>query len=457
MIDLLIPTVAQGLLWALMALGVYVTFRVLDIADLTVEGSFPLGAATAASMMVAGYGPIASLFAAFVTGTLAGVVTGLLHTKMKIPALLAGILTMIALYSVNLRIMGKANLSLLGVDTSFKIARNMLGMNMAQTTLIVGLIVTVIVGTFMYWFFGTQIGAAIRATGFNQQMIRAQGLLWALMALGVYVTFRVLDIADLTVEGSFPLGAATAASMMVAGYGPIASLFAAFVTGTLAGVVTGLLHTKMKIPALLAGILTMIALYSVNLRIMGKANLSLLGVDTSFKIARNMLGMNMAQTTLIVGLIVTVIVGTFMYWFFGTQIGAAIRATGFNQQMIRAQGVDTDVTIILGLLISNGLVAVSGALVAQSNGFSDVGMGTGTIVIGLASVIIGEVLFGTRSFKNCLVSVVLGSIVYRIVIATVLAMGMPPNDLKLFTSVLVALALSMPLIKAKLSGRKVVH
>lgn len=285
----------------------------------------------------------------------------------------------------------------------------------------------------------------------------AQGLLWALMALGVYVTFRVLDIADLTVEGSFPLGAATAASMMVAGYGPLTSLAAAFVTGTLAGVVTGLLHTKMKIPALLAGILTMIALYSVNLRVMGKANLSLLGVDTSFKIARSMLGVNMAQTTLVVGLAVTIIVGMFLYWFFGTQIGAAIRATGFNQQMIRAQGVDTDVTIILGLLISNGLVAVSGALVAQSNGFSDVGMGTGTIVIGLASVIIGEVLFGTRSFKNCLVSVVLGSIVYRIVIAVVLAMGMPPNDLKLFTSVLVALALSMPLIKAKLGSRKVVR
>lgn len=285
----------------------------------------------------------------------------------------------------------------------------------------------------------------------------AQGLLWALMALGVYVTFRVLDIADLTVEGSFPLGAATAASMMVAGFGPLTALLAAFVAGMLAGVVTGLLHTKMKIPALLAGILTMIALYSVNLRIMGKANLSLLGVDTTFKIAKSALDLSMAQTTLVVGLAVTLIVGFFMYWFFGTQIGAAIRATGFNQQMIRAQGVDTDITIILGLLLSNGLVAVSGALVAQSNGFSDVGMGTGTIVIGLASVIIGEVLFGTRSFKNCLISVVLGSIVYRIVIAAVLAMGMPPNDLKLFTSVLVALALSMPLIKAKMGGRKVVR
>lgn len=284
----------------------------------------------------------------------------------------------------------------------------------------------------------------------------AQGLLWAVMALGVYITFRVLDIADLTVEGSFPLGAATAAAMMVAGYGPGVSFLAAFLAGTLAGVITGLLHTKMKIPALLAGILTMIALYSVNLRVMGKANLSLLGVDTAFKLAKSALRMNTAQTTLVVGLVVTVAVGVFLYWFFGTEIGAAIRATGFNQQMIRAQGINTDYTIILGLLLSNGLVAVSGALVAQSNGFADVGMGTGTIVIGLASVIIGEVLFGTRSFKNCLISVVLGSVVYRIVIAAVLAMGMPPNDLKLFTSVLVAIALSLPLIKAKLNSRKVV-
>lgn len=284
----------------------------------------------------------------------------------------------------------------------------------------------------------------------------AQGLLWAVMALGVYVTFRVLDIADLTVEGSFPMGAAVAASMLCAGYGPVSSLAVAFIAGTLAGVVTGVLHTKMKIPALLAGILTMIALYSVNLRIMGKANISLLGVDTTFKIARDVLGMTSAECAMIVGGIVTVLVGIFMYWFFGTEIGAAIRATGFNQQMIRAQGVDTDITIILGLLISNGLVAVSGALVAQSNGFADVGMGTGTIVIGLASVIIGEVLFGTRSFKNCLISVVLGSVVYRIVIAVVLAMGMPPNDLKLFTAVLVAIALSMPLIKNKLAPRKAV-
>lgn len=285
----------------------------------------------------------------------------------------------------------------------------------------------------------------------------AQGLLWAVMALGVYVTFRVLDIADLTVEGSFPLGAAAAASLLAAGYGPLAAVAAAAVAGMLAGVITGILHTKMKIPALLAGILTMIALYSVNLRIMGKANLSLLGVDTTFSLARDILGLNSAETTFVVGLAATVLIGLFLYWFFGTEIGAAIRATGFNQQMIRAQGVDTNVTIILGLLLSNALVAISGALVAQSNGFADVGMGTGTVVIGLASVIIGEVLFGTRSFKNCMISVILGSIVYRIVIALVLQMGMPPNDLKLFTSVLVAFALSMPLLKNKVSARKAVR
>ena len=283
----------------------------------------------------------------------------------------------------------------------------------------------------------------------------AQGLLWAVMALGVYVTFRVLDLADLTCEGSFPLGAATAATLMASGHSVSTAILAAAVAGMLAGAVTGFLTTKMKIPALLAGILTMIALYSVNLRIMGKANLSLLGVDTVFTYTQQALGLNNAYTTFVVGLAATLIIGIGMYWFFGTEIGAAIRATGFNQQMIRAQGVNTDMTIILGLIISNALISVSGALEGRNNGFADVGMGVGTIVIGLASVIIGEVLFGTRSFKNCMISVVLGSVVYRIVIAVVLQMGMPPNDLKLFTSVLVAIALSMPLIKAKFKGRKV--
>ncbi|SFT32964.1 putative ABC transport system permease protein [Selenomonas sp. GACV-9] len=276
----------------------------------------------------------------------------------------------------------------------------------------------------------------------------SQGMLWALLAIGVYLTFRVLDIADLTVEGSFPLGAATAASMIVAGAHPLMAIVAACLAGMLAGVVTGFLCTKLKIPALLAGILTMIALYSVNLRIMGKANLPLLQQDTVFTLW-NVGGLDKSMTTLVIGTVIVLVVALLNYWFFGTELGTAVRATGFNPHMIRANGINTDNMIVLGLLLSNGLVAISGALVAQSNGFADVGMGVGTIVIGLASVIIGEVLFGTRSFKNCLISVILGSIVYRAVIAIVLQMGMPPNDLKLFTAILVALALSLPLLQAR--------
>lgn len=282
----------------------------------------------------------------------------------------------------------------------------------------------------------------------------SQGLLWSLLALGVYITFRVLDIADLTVEGSFPLGASVAVTLLVKDVNPVTAILVAALAGGVAGVVTGLLHTKLRIPALLAGILTMIALYSVNLRIMGKANISLLGKETAFTLVESNLGVAYSQAVLLVGLISCVLFSVLMYWFFGTEIGAAIRATGFNPQMIRAQGVDTNIMLLIGLFFSNALVAVAGSLVAQSNGFADVGMGVGTIVIGLASVIIGEVLFGTRSFKNSLISVILGSIVYRLVIAIVLQMGMPPNDLKLFTAVLVAIALSLPMVKGKFQSRK---
>lgn len=281
-----------------------------------------------------------------------------------------------------------------------------------------------------------------------------QGLLWAIMALGVFLTFRVLDIADLSVEGTFPLGAAVAATLIDAGHSVWFAMLIALIAGCIGGTVTALLTTKLKIPALLSGILTMIGLYSVNLMIMGKANVPLLRAETVFTLTENLFGVSSVVATLIVGLVATVIVGAIMYWFFGTVLGTAIRATGCNPQMARAQGINTNVMVILGLLISNGLVALSGALVAQSNGFADVGMGTGTIVIGLASVIIGEVLFGTRSFKNWLISVVLGSVVYRAVIAIVLELGMPPNDLKLFTAVLVAIALSLPLIKNKFAIMK---
>ncbi len=282
----------------------------------------------------------------------------------------------------------------------------------------------------------------------------SQGLLWAIMALGVFLTFRVLDIADLSVEGTFPLGAAVAATLIDAGHSVWFAMLIALIAGCIGGTVTALLTTKLKIPALLSGILTMIGLYSVNLMIMGKANVPLLRAETVFTLTEDLFGVSSVVATLIVGLIATTVVGVIMYWFFGTVLGTAIRATGCNPQMARAQGINTNVMVILGLLISNGLVALSGALVAQSNGFADVGMGTGTIVIGLASVIIGEVLFGTRSFKNWLISVVPGSVVYRAVIAIVLELGMPPNDLKLFTAVLVAIALSLPLIKNKFAIMK---
>ena len=274
------------------------------------------------------------------------------------------------------------------------------------------------------------------------------------MALGVFLTFRVLDIADLSVEGTFPLGAAVAATLIDAGHSVWFAMLIALIAGCIGGTVTALLTTKLKIPALLSGILTMIGLYSVNLMIMGKANVPLLRAETVFTLTEDLFGVSSVVATLIVGLIATTVVGVIMYWFFGTVLGTAIRATGCNPQMARAQGINTNVMVILGLLISNGLVALSGALVAQSNGFADVGMGTGTIVIGLASVIIGEVLFGTSSFKNWLISVVLGSVVYRAVIAIVLELGMPPNDLKLFTAVLVAIALSLPLIKNKFAIMK---
>ena len=219
----------------------------------------------------------------------------------------------------------------------------------------------------------------------------------------------------------------------------------------LAGLATGIFHTFMGIPAILAGILTQLSLYSVNLKIMGKANQAI-NVDKFNLLVslRRVKGVALTQNTLFIVAIMIIILIAVLYWFFGTEIGLALRATGYNPQMSRAQGVNTDSMVILGLLLSNGLVALSGALVGQSNGFADAGMGVGTIVIGLASVIIGEVLFGTRSFKNCLISVVLGSIVYRLVIAIVLELGMPPNDLKLFTAILVAIALSLPLIQSKL-------
>ena len=279
------------------------------------------------------------------------------------------------------------------------------------------------------------------------------GLLWAIMTIGVYITYRILDISDLSVEGSIAMGAAIAAFQIYNGMNSFLATLLAIIGGMLAGFVTGLLHTRLKIPALLSGILTMISLYSINLRIMGKANLSLLRIDTVYTIFQKA-GLSQSNAVMLFGFICVILIVCILYWFFGTEIGSAIRATGNNPQMARAQGINTNNAITLGLVISNGLVALSGALIAQSQSFADVQMGIGAIVIGLASVIIGEVIFNSRNFFGRLISLVLGAITYRIIIALVIRMGMPANDLKLFTAITVALALSLPTIKSSIAQWK---
>ncbi len=277
----------------------------------------------------------------------------------------------------------------------------------------------------------------------------SQGLLWSILAIGVYITYKILDYADLTTEGSYPLGAAVAAQMILSGANPFVATFVSMLAGMAAGFVTGFLNTKLKIPSLLAGILSMTGLYSVNLRIMGKANLPLLKQDTVISIVSKM-GFDTSTAVFVVGIVAVLVVILILWWFFGTEKGFAIRATGDNSNMIRALGVNTNSMVILGLVISNGLIALSGGIMAQYNGYADVGMGTGTIVIGLASVIIGEVLFGHSSIIRSLFAVVLGSILYRIIIAFVLSKGLVPTDLKLLSSVLLAVCLSLPLIKEKI-------
>lgn len=284
----------------------------------------------------------------------------------------------------------------------------------------------------------------------------AQGILWGVMVLGVYITFRVLDFADMTVDGSFALGGAVCATMITNGINPFVAVLISILVGVLAGYVTGFLHTVFQIPGILAGILTQISLYSINLRIMGRSNLPLLKVDTVFDIVENgiykLTGFQMSSVhvALIIGFIMAFGVICLLYWFFGTEIGCAIRATGNNEYMVRALGQNTNVTKVMALMLSNGLIALSGALVAMYQGFGDVSMGTGAIVIGLASIVIGEVLFKKfKSFFGKFTAVVLGAIIYRIIVAYVLQMGLTASDLKLLTAVVVAIALAVPVLAEK--------
>lgn len=284
-----------------------------------------------------------------------------------------------------------------------------------------------------------------------------QGMLWGIMAIGVYLTFRILNVSDLTVDGSLATGGAVCVMLMRAGCNPWIALLCAFLAGMLAGLITGLLHTRCNIPAILSGILTQLALYSVNLRIMsGKANQPI-GVDKYDLLVsqRYVRDLTLENPILLVLIILAVVVGI-LYWFFGTEYGSALRATGANQNMARAQGIDTKIGITVGLMVSNGLVALSGALLAQYQGAVDVNMGRGAIVIGLAAVIVGEVLFGKvfRNFALKLVAVALGAVAYYLVIQIVLQMGLNTNDLKLLTALVVALFLAVPYWQSLVKPKK---
>lgn len=280
----------------------------------------------------------------------------------------------------------------------------------------------------------------------------AQGLIWGIMAIGVYLTFRILDIADLTVDGSLGTGGAVCIMLMLSGQNVWVSMAGATAAGMAAGLATGILHTFMGIPAILAGILTQLGLYSINLKTMGKANQAI-NVDkydllVSLRFIRKV---PFYRNTILVVAVTTIILIAVLYWFFGTELGCSLRATGCNDKMARAQGINTDLSRVLGLMISNGLVALSGAMLCQYQGFADINMGRGAIVIGLAAVIIGEAIFGKifRNFGLKLLGVALGSIIYYLVLQVVIWMGIDTDLLKLLSAAVVAVFLAIPTWKSR--------
>ena len=284
-----------------------------------------------------------------------------------------------------------------------------------------------------------------------------QGFAYGFLVLGVYLTFRVLDFPDLTVDGSLPLGAAVSAVAITAGFNPFLSLLFAMLAGFLAGMVTGILSTKLGILHLLASILTMIALYSINLRIMGRPNITLLGKPTILEPLTNA-GIGMFNAAPLLFAILSILALFLLLWLLHTAFGLAMQATGANPQMITSQGVNTDRVIILTVGLSNGLAAVSGALLCQSQGAADVNMGVGTIVAGLASVIVGETLFGCRTIRRALLAALLGSLIYRLTIALALSLKLgqfsfTPSDLNLLTALLVVGALTLPKLRRKVLSR----
>lgn len=286
----------------------------------------------------------------------------------------------------------------------------------------------------------------------------AQGLIWGIMAIGVYLTYRILDIADLTVDGSLGTGGAVCIMLMLTGHNVWVSLAGAVIAGMLAGLVTGILHTFMGIPAILSGILTQLALWSVNLKVMGKSNQAL-NVDKYNLLVslRYIKGVPFFKNTIVIVAIMIVVLIAILYWFFGTELGCSIRATGCNGNMARAQGINTNFNKVLGLMISNGLVALSSALLAQYQGFADINMGRGAIVIGLAAVIIGEAIFSRifRNFALTLLSVGFGAVIYYLVLQVVIWLGVDTDLLKMFSAIVVAIFLAIPYWKSRYFAKPV--
>lgn len=282
------------------------------------------------------------------------------------------------------------------------------------------------------------------------------GLIWALLGLGVFISFRILDFADLTAEGSVTLGSSIMAVILIKTNSVLLGMTIAVIGGFLAGIITGVLNTKFKIPPILSGIIMMTALYSINRKVLGKASLYLADNKTIYTFLRTIINDPFFSKAL-TSLFLLVIVVLFIYWLFGTEIGIGIRATGMNEKMAKVQGVNTDIMVIFGLALSNALIALCGALLAQSNRSANLEIGRGTIVIGLASIIIGEILFGKRSFKNWLISVILGSIIFQVLIGVAITVGLNPNDLKLIQAILIAAILATPEIKKwrKKNGGKI--
>ena len=395
-----------GLIFSLVALGVFISFRLLRFPDLTVDGSFPLGGAVCATLIALGWDPYSATLAATAAGALAGLATGLLNVKLKIMDLLASILMMIALYSINLRIMGKPNVPLIAEPTLFTLLQpEWLSDYVFRPLLLVFIVIAA--KLLLDWFFTTQKGLAIRATGSNPRMARAQGV---------------------NTGGMILLGMAISNALVA-----------------LAGALD-----------LLASILMMIALYSINLRIMGKPNVPLIAEPTLFTLLQpEWLSDYVFRPLLLVFIVIAA--KLLLDWFFTTQKGLAIRATGSNPRMARAQGVNTGGMILLGMAISNALVALAGALFAQTQGGADISMGIGTIVIGLAAVIVGESILPSRRLILATLAVILGAIVYRFFIALALNsdfIGLQAQDLNLVTAVLVTVALVIPMMKKRLLGKK---